>query len=248
MKKAFTMAEVLITLTIIGIVAALTIPAVSINTRQQEYKTGLKKAITTINQVIETNIAFDRETPLDTGDLYTYLTRHMSIVKTNNFVKCSEYNDSGTCKVGSPSKNNQVFYTADGMRFEVSRANSLSSIKLHKDNINLYMNPPKEEGGASTTRAQSRCGNKGILDKGRGKNNYPCVITVDINGDKRPSVPKKDSKGYLEVDYIFNSDPYTSELTDVFNIIITDTEAIPFGIQAQRAAYGYGNTFFKTGY
>lgn len=43
-KQAFTLAEVLITLAIIGIVAALSIPSVISNTQQAEYRTGLKKA------------------------------------------------------------------------------------------------------------------------------------------------------------------------------------------------------------
>jgi prepilin-type N-terminal cleavage/methylation domain-containing protein len=43
MKKAFTLAEVLITLGIIGVVAALTIPGLVASYRKQEYVTRLKK-------------------------------------------------------------------------------------------------------------------------------------------------------------------------------------------------------------
>lgn len=43
-NKAFTLAEVLITLGIIGIVAAMTIPALMQNTQKQELRTGLKEA------------------------------------------------------------------------------------------------------------------------------------------------------------------------------------------------------------
>lgn len=43
--KAFTLAEVLITLGIIGIVAALTLPALIQNNRNKELQTGLKKHI-----------------------------------------------------------------------------------------------------------------------------------------------------------------------------------------------------------
>ena len=43
-KKGFTLAEVLITLAIIGVVAAIAIPSVISNTQQQEFKTGLKKS------------------------------------------------------------------------------------------------------------------------------------------------------------------------------------------------------------
>lgn len=50
--RAFTLAEVLITLGIIGVVAALTLPALITNTQNKQLETGLKKAYSTINQAL----------------------------------------------------------------------------------------------------------------------------------------------------------------------------------------------------
>lgn len=50
--SAFTLAEVLITLGIIGIVAAMTIPTLQANNNKQEYVTRLKKAYTIFNQAV----------------------------------------------------------------------------------------------------------------------------------------------------------------------------------------------------
>ncbi len=50
LKKAFTLAEVLITLGIISVVAAMTIPTLVANTRGQQYRSRLKKTISTISQ------------------------------------------------------------------------------------------------------------------------------------------------------------------------------------------------------
>ena len=50
MKKAFTLAEVLITLGIIGVVAALTMPALIANYKKQQTIVQLKKAYTTLAQ------------------------------------------------------------------------------------------------------------------------------------------------------------------------------------------------------
>jgi prepilin-type N-terminal cleavage/methylation domain-containing protein len=52
MKKssAFTLAEVLITLGIIGVVAAMTIPNLIANTNGAKYRSGFKKAISTLSQ------------------------------------------------------------------------------------------------------------------------------------------------------------------------------------------------------
>ncbi|MCM1339976.1 MAG: prepilin-type N-terminal cleavage/methylation domain-containing protein [Muribaculaceae bacterium] len=49
-RHAFTLAEILITLGIIGIVAAMTIPNLIANTRAQQYRSKFKKTISTLSQ------------------------------------------------------------------------------------------------------------------------------------------------------------------------------------------------------
>lgn len=49
-KKAFTLAEVLITLGIIGVVAAITIPTLIANTNNQKYRSQFKKTVSTLSQ------------------------------------------------------------------------------------------------------------------------------------------------------------------------------------------------------
>lgn len=56
-KTGFTLAEVLITLAIIGVVATMTLPALMTNTNEQQSKTGLKKMINTLTLAAETNSA-----------------------------------------------------------------------------------------------------------------------------------------------------------------------------------------------
>ena len=51
-KKGFTLAEVLITLGVIGIVAALTMPSLIQNTKRQQASARLKKFISVINQAL----------------------------------------------------------------------------------------------------------------------------------------------------------------------------------------------------
>lgn len=53
----FTLAEVLITLGIIGVVAAMTIPTLIANTRGAQYKAKYKKAISSIDQSVRLNKA-----------------------------------------------------------------------------------------------------------------------------------------------------------------------------------------------
>ena len=52
-KKAFTLAEVLITLSIIGVVAAMTVPNLMSNFEKQKTIVGLKKAYSEFIQVVD---------------------------------------------------------------------------------------------------------------------------------------------------------------------------------------------------
>jgi len=58
-KNGFTLAEVLITLAIIGVVATLTLPALMSNTQEQQAITGFRKAMNTLNEVGQMNAAVD---------------------------------------------------------------------------------------------------------------------------------------------------------------------------------------------
>ena len=55
--NAFTLAEVLITLGIIGVVAAMTIPNLMANIQGSRVRTQFKKAISTLNQAAKMNVA-----------------------------------------------------------------------------------------------------------------------------------------------------------------------------------------------
>ena len=64
-RFGFTLAEVLITLGIIGVVAAMTIPTLLSNTHGAQLKTAYKKALSTLNQAVLMNIAME-DTDLST--------------------------------------------------------------------------------------------------------------------------------------------------------------------------------------
>lgn len=58
-KTGFTLAEVLITLAIIGVVATLTLPALMQNTQEQQARTALKKGINTLTELVSMNQAIE---------------------------------------------------------------------------------------------------------------------------------------------------------------------------------------------
>ena len=55
-KLGFTLAEVLITLVIIGVIAAMTIPTLMNNTNSQEFRSAFKKAIILMNPLSKKSI------------------------------------------------------------------------------------------------------------------------------------------------------------------------------------------------
>lgn len=65
-KNAFTLAEVLITLGIIGVVAAMTMPTLINQTNGAQYKAAYKKALSAISQGVTLNVALEDVSFADT--------------------------------------------------------------------------------------------------------------------------------------------------------------------------------------
>ena len=115
-RIAFTLAEVLITLGIIGVVAALTIPTLIQNHQKTIIETRLKKFYSAINQAVNLSV-------IDNGPVESWYTA--------NNKNCTEGSDNEKCLVPffktylapylnyskyEPSKNNyfSIVYFADG--------------------------------------------------------------------------------------------------------------------------------------
>lgn len=74
----FTLAEVLITLGIIGVVAALTLPTLISNHRKKVYSTQLKKAVNTVLNANKLMLAEAGVDSLNDVDFYQHVTRGSS--------------------------------------------------------------------------------------------------------------------------------------------------------------------------
>ena len=92
-KKAFTLAEVLITLVIIGVIAAVTVPTIIANSNQESRKSQFKKAVSTLNNAL-------KMTTLNMGYVpECYYYRESSVLNddesraTNSELKFNDCND-----------------------------------------------------------------------------------------------------------------------------------------------------------
>ena len=233
-KRGFTLAEVLITLAIIGVVAALTIPSVISNSQQQEFKTGLRKAVSVLNSAITMNMAIDGETPYDNADLMSYLMKHMAVIETTTNIQ-KKYFISSTASSGG--SDNSAFYTTDGMRFEFRNGQTNYKHTLYESGVQLCL---KGVTGKYVTDSNSVCGGCGSYGLNSNSDNTtkpPCMIMVDVNGDRKPNPDNINCKTASCAKPYKLSDPLGLKLTDLFSIMITDKQAIPYGVAAQRAMY-----------
>ncbi|MDO5437600.1 MAG: type II secretion system protein [bacterium] len=240
-NKAFTLAEVLITLAIIGVVAAISIPSVISNSQQQEFKTGLRKAVSVLNSAITMNIALDGESPYENSDLFTYLQRHMSVLESTTRIQGKFYMSTISAINGADNSENAAFYTTDGMRFEFAAHDSgWADLPLHESNLKACNNIMGTYSSAVENDAKCNgCGSLGLSRNPDNTTKRPCLITVDVNGDRKPTPQNAQcvrtacaSKNVIRVPL-----PDENKLQDVFSIIITEDRAVPYGVVAQRAMY-----------
>ena len=174
-KSAFTLAEVLITLGIIGVVAAMTLPALINKTQHQELQTGLKKNYTVLQQAL-------LRAQLDTGE----------VVKPANYQKVDEVTK------GSPLKKLMIKYIKNaqdcGEGTEKGSCIANCSITGNENAKTPYITfnaknsviPNWLDDGQFITTD----GTLFLLESaiGDGSTVYPILITVDVNGvQKRPN-------------------------------------------------------------
>jgi len=138
--NAFTLAEVLITLAIIGVVAAMTMPTLINNTNGAQFKTAYKKALSVLNQAVVMNIALDdydlKGTSVETdatdgadfnqssvGKMITTRTNATLKTPSDAYLTAIQTNvDTDSETEGSPNiANNYVFQFQDGIVFTFAK-------------------------------------------------------------------------------------------------------------------------------
>ena len=101
-KNGFTLAEVLITLAIIGVVATLTLPALMTNTGEQQFITGYKKMINTLSEAGQMNSALAGWNYSDITEAGSSLTSSVDETQNQNLASLLVNRTSlGTTSLGS---------------------------------------------------------------------------------------------------------------------------------------------------
>lgn len=168
-EKGFTLSEVLIALVIIGVLAAILIPATMNNTNSHEYRSGYKKAISVLNQALARHFALERMTAQDYDSaeilVQEVFKKRLSII---------EHNPEDISVAGCNTDSKDVYFvTTDGMIFCVN--NFLSDM---------------------SSEPYSKCDFQNVTPciESEGPN-----IWIDVNGDKKPNKLTQDISNIRDV-------------------------------------------------
>ena len=182
MKKtfsAFTLAEVLITLGIIGVVAAMTMPTLMNQTNGAQYKAAYKKALSAISQGVTLNVALEDESFADKSpDTILRANNRMNVVKnTTNGLGYTI--SSKTTNLANADIGNTTLFFNDGSVFQFPTANA--SCTAMKDGKVAFEGSKK----ANDTR---------------------CFGFIDVNGAKGPNKETEcDGGGTKKTDCVVTS-------------------------------------------
>ena len=212
-RFGFTLAEVLITLGIIGVVAAMTMPTLMNSTQGAQYKTAYKKALSAISQAVTLNVALDEWSFADatgTGDTYLVdklLSGRMNVVRT----------ETGSDNIKDAKGATYQVAVGSGGGQGVSSAVSIAS-----DNTTLFFND-----GIMFTfpTASSSC------THAEGATAKDCYGFIDVNGIKAPNRIVQCDAGTTDTDCSIKNP------TDVYPVRFYDQTVVPNSVAARAVLF-----------
>ena len=161
-KAAFTLAEVLITLGIIGVVAALTMPALINRTNKKELEVALKKTFSELNQA---SMMYYNNEGVSIPEKYGALTNSSPIPLADEFIKYFQ---------GGHKYNNATYANVDEIEgYTIYHLNGAAQARMVCNNSGYYTDNIGRIFAFNDLPASS-------------SENGP-VLCVDVNGEKLPN-------------------------------------------------------------
>ena len=193
-QKAFTLAETLITLSIVGIIAAMTVPTLVSNAQKASYVTGVKKA-------------------------YSQLNNALKMIPVTEGCSAGDYECAGFFKYANEEHSSGGWSTGDNEnfaeRFEfLAKQFKTISINTPREKINNshacygLLRTTYAPGNFVTTDGMCFASSYGLY---AGGNNL--LVYVDVNGAKNPNIGGRDQFLF----YISDKTDNTNQVTVVPN-------------------------------
>ena len=174
-KNGFTMAEVLITMGILGVIAAMTLPALMTNINGSTWMSGLKNSLSVVNNGFAQMMAIENADNLDDTKLWgEVITQNVTSANDNVKNELAKYFKIDKMSSGVPAS--APVYTLQmaqssalnsTVRFYLANSSTMN-IAFYTSSLNNKCNEIKTNGGNMCERYAD--------------------IYIDVNGDKRPNV------------------------------------------------------------
>ena len=212
-RLGFTLAEVLITLGIIGVVAAMTMPTLMNSTQGAQYKTAYKKALSAISQAVTLNVALDEWSFADaTGSTPYTITELLS----------NRMHVNGEPYVGATVKNKDKKGEYEASVGHGGGMGVSEAVKIASDNTTLFF----QDGIMFTfPTASSGC------THADGATAKTCYGFIDVNGPSAPNRVIQCDDGTSDSDCVIKNP------TDVYPVRFYDQTIEPNSIAARAVLF-----------
>ena len=258
--RGFTLAEVLITLGIIGVVAAMTMPTLINSTQGAQYKTAFKKSLTVLSQAVVMNIALndydlsqvvggatggggatnatadaDATGPQSLWDIFHNRLNIVREASGASFNTTAGSADQWIIVSDTDSGERTVFSTKHGTTNATVFNTNLTTAKKFPDATTIIM---MNDGIAFIfDNTQSNC-IQADNRIGVANDNY-CYGFIDVNGQKAPNrvVQCDGGVGTVAADDIDDNTCQVSSPTDIYPIAMYNQSVIPASSAARAVLY-----------
>lgn len=194
MKNGFTLAEVLITLGIVGVVASMTLPTLNNNVQKQTYEAGAKKAYNVISNavsmyMVDQGVDDLSETPLynNQDGLRAFVNKYFRVT-----VDCGNryYNSNGASCFAKD------LYSLDrSAKSDLTKGQCMWVVMVADGMAMCFDSGPMEDAaaGEDTNGDGVVDENDKVTSESWGfKDGTPLIIEVDINGPNGPNIGGRD--------------------------------------------------------
>ena len=200
LKRAFTLAEVLITLVILGLVAAVTLPALKLNVDRNSWTSGLKTNMSILNNGFKQMKALEGVDDMRDTNLWSNYVKE-DVVVPNDDIKAAFAKYFNFNKMSKDYPEDYPVYSLSGAQYNSADDKSIRFYLNNTATLNIKF--LANDDYSICTAEQLFC--------------HPVAeIVIDVNGDKRPNIIGKDIYFFLlgENGSVY---PYGSEAVNKYN-------------------------------
>ena len=234
MKKAFTLSEVLITLGIIGIVAAMTIPTLIANYQKKQLVAGLQKGYSVLNNVFKMAMAHDSTDYMINTSLFSALPDNTSnpddysefVAELGKYLKIQKY-----CNPGQQGCFNIEYKLLDG--------DDSDGEYVKNDRLKVYISD-----GSIYYFSLCKFGCREI-----GQRLWLGNIGIDVNGERAPN---QNGRDYFDImlfengEFLFPGTQYWASFNPVF--VTWKTRGCDISVSSSYSGDYCGARIFEEGW